>query len=215
MAGFTRHGGRQAIENWIIGYLKLVSSGGRLREETKFIEKAIVLINQVFGHPCCDSPTSVVSFITPYDNQLTHTIEQLVNKDRITRRSFRLSLLRILDILNGYLYGCCTETVTINYLASTPPASVILQVFDPISGDVLFASNPIGGNTQTFTVSTKYFGPASFMKVCLLTITPPAGGHTEFTVSDGTGVLATATVAGTVCSTEVKPLQTVYNISQS
>lgn len=212
--GFTNRPNRKAIETWIEGYLKLVSSGNRLREERKFIEKAIIMINKVFGHPCCDNPTSIIDFGTPYDNQLTNTIRNLIINGNIIRRSFRLSLQRILDILNDYLYGCCTNVLTINYLGGLSPTTVLMEVYDIVSGDLIYTTTALGGFIQTISLPSKYFGPAALVKVCLTNITPPPGITTN-KLSDTSGVLVSAVAVGQSCSSILKPLQSSYNIQQS
>lgn len=212
--GFTNRPNRKAIETWIEGYLKLISSGNRLREERKFLEKAIVLINQIFGHPCCDDPTDVVSFITPNDNQLTHTILQLLQKGNIIRRSFRLSLIRIRTLLNKYLYDCCLETLTINYLGGLSPANTLVQIFDLISGDLIYTTTSLGGTVQTVSLPAQYFGRVALIKVCLTNLTSPPG-ITKNKLSDTSGVLVSASGLGQTCGSIFKPLQPSYNVQQS
>src|SRR5580692_467859 len=105
-----------ALEFWVQAYLKKLSKSFNRRSEEKYIQKAIMMINIVFGAPCCFDPVNVVNLITPNDNTLTHTVRQLLQPDKIIRRDYRLSLFRILDILNDRLYGeCCTDTLTITY----------------------------------------------------------------------------------------------------
>lgn len=108
--GFTKRPNRKSFENFVSGYLKLVSSGARLREERKFIEKAIVLINLELGIPCCQNPTSVVSLVTPHENDLTRVIREAIKNATIERRSFLYALKRVLKELQTYLQGCCPIT---------------------------------------------------------------------------------------------------------
>lgn len=108
--GFTKRPNRKSFENFVSGYLKLVSSGARLREERKFIEKAIVLLNLELGIPCCENPTAIVSLITPHENELTRVIREAIRNAAIDRRSFLHAINRVLVQLQDYLNGCCITT---------------------------------------------------------------------------------------------------------
>lgn len=205
-----RRPGQQALEVWTKGYLKRLSKSFNRRAEAKYIEKAIMMVNIIFGQPCCSDPENFINLITPNDNQLTHTFRQLLQKDKIVRREYRLSLLRILDMLNDRLYGdCCNQTVTFTY-DGVSPANVTAQFFDLVTGDPLFVTTISGGTVQSFVLPAKYFGAASLIRVQLtVSIAPPS--LESYTLSDQNDtVYEQATSLGITASQVFNPLQPNY-----
>jgi hypothetical protein len=205
-----RRPGQQALEVWTKGYLQKLSKSFNRRSEAKYIEKAIMMVNIVFGEPCCSDPENLINLITPNDNTLTHTFRQLLHKEKITRREYRLSLLRILDMLNHRLYGdCCDQTITFTY-EGVSPANVTAQFFDLVTGDPLFATTISGGTVQQFVLPAKYFGAASLIQVQLtVSVAPPS--LENYTLSDQNFVVyAQATSLGITASQVFNPLQPNY-----
>lgn len=215
LPGFTKRPNRKPIEALVDGYLRLVTSGNRLRQERKFIEKAIVIINTIFGHPCCDNPSSEIDLITPYDNQLTTSLKNILTNNAIIRRSFRLALMRILDRLNDYLYGCCTETLTFNFPAGILGTLLQVQVIDSVSGKLIYTTTVQNNTVQTVVLSQKYFGPGGSVKICLNILTP-AGGITNYYVNNNLSqTLVIGKTVGVVCGTIVQPLAISYTVTQA
>lgn len=211
--GFTNRPNQKPIEAIVRAYLRLITSGARLREERKFIIKAIIMINQVFGHPCCDIPTSVIDYGTPYDNQLTNTIRNMIINGNVIRRSFRLALTRILNILNEYLYDCCTETLTVSFTTGDP-TDLTVNFTDVVTGDVLFSTTTIGGTTQTITLPAKYFGMGALIKVCMNIISAPTSPAVD-TVLTGVQILVSSGVVGSTCSTILQPAKNSYTVTEA
>ena len=202
-----------ALETWIRNYVKqYFSKTFNRRSEAKFIEKAIMMINIIFGHPCCDDPENVITLITPNDNLLTHTVRQLLQRDKIVRRDYRLSLFRILDLLNNALYGeCCTESLTITY-EGVSPSGVTAQFTDIVTGDLIFSTTTIGGNVQAIQVPKKYFGSAALIQVQLNVISAPVSPNT-YEITDGTDVYVNTGMIGIITSHIFNPLQSNYIIT--
>jgi hypothetical protein len=223
---FTHHGffnkknmsgrrpGQTSLEIWIRGYLKQkLSKTFNRRAEAKFIEKAIMLINIVFGHPCCDDPENVVNLITPNDNDLTHTVRQLLHRDKIIRREYRLSLFRILDLLNDFLYGeCCTTEITLNYSGGAEASGVTAQFYDLVTGDFIFSTTSAGGVSQSALVPSKYFGAAALISVQLTVLTTPVSPNT-YELTDSANVYIDTALPGITKSNVFNPLQPVYTIN--
>lgn len=201
-----------ALELWIDAYLKKLSKTFNRRSEAKFIEKSIMMINIIFGQPCCSDPENVITLITPNDNTLTHTVRQLLQKDKIVRRDYRLSLFRILNRLNNVLYGeCCDGSLTITY-EGVAPSGVTAQFFDVISGDVIFSTTTIGGIVQQASIPAKYFGAAALIGVQLTILSSPSSPNT-YQITDGVNVYVNTAALGTTTSSILLPLQPNYIIN--
>jgi hypothetical protein len=127
--GFTRRPNQKPIEALAYGYLRLITSGARLRQERKYLQKAEAIINMILNSPCCSDPTAVVDLITPYDNQLTIALKDLLTNNPIVRRSFRLALERILNTINTYLRGCCFLSI-VDFSGNVITNDNALAVFD-------------------------------------------------------------------------------------
>lgn len=210
LPGFTKRPNRKPIEPLVAAYLRLVTSGNRLRQERKFIEKAIAIINQILGHPCCDDPIAVVDLITPHDNQITTSLKNILTNNPIVRRSFRHALFRLLDLFNKYLYYCCTEVLTVNF-TTVAPADATISFADLVTGDVLFNTSTTGGTTQTTNLPAKYFGPGALIKVCINIINAPTlPAVDKVTSSDGT--LVQASTLGTTCGTLFTKANHTYTV---
>jgi hypothetical protein len=209
-----RRPNEQAIEIWIAAYLKKLSKTFNRRAEAKFIEKAIMRINLVFGHPCCDDPENFVNLITPNENTLTHTVRQLLQRDKLIRRDYRLSLFRILNNLNNVLYGqCCDAPVTVNFTGGALPANVLVTFTDLVTGAFITSTLTTGTDTQSALVPAKYFGGAALISVQMTIINAPGSTNT-FQLTDATGlVYANGAVPGVIASHIFKPLQSVYTIN--
>lgn len=208
-----RRPGQTGLETWIRGYLKKLSKTFNRRSDAKFIEKAIMLINIVFGHPCCDDPENVVNLITPNDNELTHTVKQLLQRDKIIRREYRLSLFRILDLLNDVLYGkCCVDTVTVSFTSPTVSTGSILQLNDIVTGDLILSTVITEGSVQTFQVPAKYFGEAALIQVSLNVISFPGGETSYQVIANSTIYLNTGSI-GVTNGNVFTPLQSSYTIN--
>jgi len=207
-----RRPGQQAIEVWTKAYLQKLSKSYNTRSEAKFIEKAIMMVNIIFGQPCCSDPENFINLITPNDNQLTHTFRQLLQKDKLVRREYRLSLFRVLDMLNDRLYGkCCDGVVTFDY-SGVNPSGVTAQFYDLVTGDLIFATNPTGPDVQQFTVPAKYFGAAALIQIQLNVIAAPPTLD-NYTVSDQNDVVYfQATQAGVTTTQIFNPLQPIYTL---
>ena len=214
LPGFTKKPGLKPIEYLVQAYLRLITSGKRLREERKFLEKAIAIINQILGHPCCDDPEAVVNLITPYENQITTSLKNVLLGGAIVRRSFRHSLFRMLNLLNKYLYDCCTEVLTVNF-TSAVPTDVTVNFSDLVTGDLLFSTTTIGGTTQSITLPAKYFGPGALIKVCINVINAPTFPNTDSISSTSTGVLVSSSTVGETCSNIFTSLQSSYTVTQA
>ena len=207
-----RRPGQQAIEIWTKAYLQKLSKSNNTRSEAKYIEKAIMMVNVVFGQPCCSDPENLINLITPNDNQLTHTFRQLLQKDKLVRREYRLSLFRILDMLNDKLYGeCCDNVVTFNY-AGVSPSGVTAQFYDLVSGDLIFFTNPSGPSIQQFTIPAKYFGAAALIQIKLTVAAAPSGIHT-YELTDQSGEVYINTAQLGISSSQIfNPVQTTYTL---
>jgi hypothetical protein len=207
--GYTNRPNRKPIEYLVDAYLDLITSGNRLRQERKFLEKAIKIINTILGHPCCDEAASVIDLGTPYDNQITTSLKNVLLGGTIVRRSFRYALFRMLDKFNKYLYDCCTETLTVTF-STASATNVTVSFTDLVTGDVLFSTTTIGGNTQSITLSAKYFGPGALIKICMNVITPPV------VLNDADlNPIIHSNIAGTVCNTNFGPLLSHYIVTNS
>lgn len=213
LPGFTRQAGRKPIEYLVIAYLRLITSGNRLRSERKFLEKAIVIINRILGHPCCDDETAVVDLITPYDNQITTSLKNILLGGEIVRRSFRHSLFRLLDLLNKYLYDCCTETLTVNFTTAAA-TDVTVNFTDVVTGQVLYTTTTVGGASQAINLPARYFGPGALVKVCMNVINAPTAPAVD-TVSAGATTVVSSGVVGQVCATTLGPIQPTYTVTQA
>lgn len=209
-----RRPNEQAIEIWIDGYLKKLSKTFNRRAEAKFIEKAIMRINLVFGQPCCSDPENFVTLITPNENALTRTVRQLLQPDKIVRREYRLSLFRILNKLNNVLYGqCCDAPVSVIYTGGALPANVTVSFSDLVTGDLIFSTTTTGADTQSLSVPAKYFGAAALIKVTM-TVINALGGASTFELTDESGeVYANSGIVGITSSHVFKSLQPVYTIN--
>jgi hypothetical protein len=207
-----RRPGQQAIETWTKAYLQKLSKSYNYRSEAKFIEKAIMMVNIVFGQPCCSDPENLINLITPNDNQLTHTFRQLLQKDKLVRREYRLSLLRILDMLNDSLYGkCCDQTVTFTF-DGVSTANATAQFFDLVTGDLIFSTAISGATVQQFSVPAKYLGAAALVKVQLTVYVAPAALD-NYTLSDSNDIVyLNATQLGITSSQIFNPLQLNYTL---
>jgi len=197
LPGFTKRPNRKPIEPLVAAYLRLVTSGNRLRQERKFIEKAIAIINHILGHPCCDDPIAIVDLITPHDNQITTSLKNILTNNPIVRRSFRHALFRLLDLFNKYLYDCCTEVLTVNF-TTVAPTDATVSFSDLVTGDVLFNTTTTGGTTQTATLPAKYFGPGALIKVCINIINGPSIPNVYKIISSD-GTLLQSNLLGTSC----------------
>lgn len=213
LPGFTRKPGRKPIEPLVAAYLRLITSGNRLRSERKFLEKAIAIINRILGHPCCDDALAEVDLITPNENQITTSLKNILLGGAIVRRSFRHSLFRLLDLLNKYLYDCCTETLTVAFTTALP-ANVTVNFTDVVTGDVLFSTTTTGGASQSIILPSKYFGPGALVKVCMNVITAPTA-PAVITVSSGATAIVSSGVVGQICATTLSPVQASYTVTQA
>lgn len=215
MARKVNHGsrgvGQKPLEQFVIAYLKRITSTSNISSEVKFLEKAIALIHQFLGIPCC-YPGAVGSLITPHDNQLTIAIKAAITNSSAIRRGFLLSLKKILDLLNFYLYGCCTANVTITFAGAAVPANYVLQFIDLATGNLIYQTLTTATSPITATLSTQYFGPAAAVQVCLNVVHYQS---TPVTVKAGANLIITANAAGVACNTSaVGPLSSAYTITQ-
>lgn len=193
-----RHIDRTAIETWIEGYLKVITSKARLREERKFLQKAIALINIILtGGPCCTGDS--VSLITPYDNQLTHTILQILQKDNIVRRTYRKSLIRIVNLITKLLYGCCCTNVTFTFVLGSgiTTSDTQAQFFDSVTNELIGQTSLDGDTVQTLCIPVKYFN-SSQVNICLNSPVSPSPNEYQLRDQDG-NVIVHSTVSGQFC----------------
>lgn len=214
MARKVNHGGRtvhqSALEEFVIGYLKRITSTSNKNSEIKFLEKAIALINQFLGIPCC-YPGSVGSLITPHDNQLTIYIKSQITNNSVIRRGFLLSLKRIIRLLNFYLYSCCTQSLTITFAGGALPANYGLIITDIVTGNLVYQTSTLDSSPIIVDLSQQYFGPAAAVKVCL-NIINYSGSVVNLT--NDSGLVVTANASGITCPTSVGPLSSTYTITQ-
>lgn len=207
----SRGVGQKPLEQFVIGYLKRITSTSNKNSELKFMEKSIALINQFLGIPCC-YPDAVGSLITPHDNQLTITIKAAITNNSTIRRGFLLSLKRIVNLLNFYLYSCCTENTVITFAGAALPANYVLTFTDLVTGALIYQTSTDGTSPITATLPAQYFGPAAAVQVCLNVVNYQS---TTVTVSTVNGVIITRNAAGVGCNTSaVGPLLSAYTITQ-
>jgi hypothetical protein len=215
MARKVNHGGRgvgqKPLEQFVIGYLKRITSTSNKNSEIKFIEKSIALINQYLGIPCC-YPGSVGSLITPHDNQLTITIKSAITNNSAIRRFFLLSLKRIVNLLNFYLYSCCTDNLVITFAGGAIPANYVLTITDLVSGDLIYQTLTTATSPITVALPAQYFGPAAAVQVCLNVV--HYIGHVVNVTDVNHVPVVSANAAGVTCPTVVGPLSTAYTITQ-
>jgi hypothetical protein len=209
--GFTNRPNQKAIERIVDAYLNLISSGNRLRQERKYLEKSIIIINKILGHPCCDIADSVIDFGTPYDNQITNALKAIFFAGQPVRRSFRYALFRMLAKFNVYLYGCCTTTLTITY-SDALPANVTVNFTDVVSGTVLFTTTTTGGTTQTITLPSQWFGPGVLIQACINVINAPGSGSYEL-VDPNDNIVVESAIVGDTCASTLGPLQASYTVT--
>jgi hypothetical protein len=215
MARKVNHGGRgvdqKPLEQFVIAYLKRITSTSNKNAEIKFIEKSLALINQFLGIPCC-YPDATGSLITPHDNQLTITIKSAITNNSAIRRGFLLSLKRIVNLLNFYLYSCCTATTVITFAGDALPANYVLQFKDLVTGDLIYQTSTLDSSPITVTLPAQYFGPAAAVQVCLNVVNYQS---TTVTVSTDAGTIITANAAGVICNTSaVGAIVPAYTITQ-
>lgn len=210
--GYTNRPNKKGIEYLVDSYLDVITTGNRLRQERKFLEKSIILINKILGHPCCDVSNGVIDFGTPNNNQITTSLENILFGGSIVRRSFRTALFRMLAKFNTYLYGCCTTLLTVTY-QDVAPANATVNFTDIVSGDVLFSTKISGGNTQTIELPSQWFGPAALIRACITNINAPGSGSNK--LNNGGSVIVSSSTIGSTCATSIGPLQTSYTITNS
>ena len=207
---------QSGLEEFVIGYLKKFPKGANKDASRVFIQKAIAQINLFLGHPCCDTATPTSNLITPRDNELTRTITTMLQKSnpgKVIRRFQLLALHRTLDRLNAAIYGCCTETVTITFDGTVPPANTNVQIYDVVTDTLLFASSA-SGTTQIATLPLKYFAKTGLVKICLNNNVAPSGVHANQVLDSNHVVLLNATGTGQTCSTTIGPLGNAYTVHQ-
>lgn len=215
MARKVNHGGRgvdqKPLEQFVIAYLKRITSTSNKNGEIKFIEKAIALINQFLGIPCC-FPGAAGSLITPHDNQLTISIKAAITNNSAIRRGFLLSLKRIVNLLNFYLYSCCTANTVITFAGAALPVNYVLTFTDLVTGALIYQTPTNGTSPITATLPAQYFGPAAAVQVCINVVNYQS---TIVTVSTVNGTIITRNAAGVGCNTSaVGPLIAAYTITQ-
>jgi hypothetical protein len=199
------------LEQFVIGYLKKITSTSNSQGEYKFLEKSIALINKFLGLPCCLTNPSNYNLITPNDNQLTNTIRTTLLNNKVIRRGFLISLKRILDRLEFALYGCCTLTSQFLFMGSFSPADVTVSLKDEATGVVLFTTNLID-ISQSVTLPAKYFGPNAFISACLNIVNSPSPNN--FVLYDNnSNVIVSSNTIGTTCGL-IEPAQAVYRIQK-
>lgn len=210
MARIVNKGGRSVhqtpLEQFVIGYLKRITSTSNFSGEFKYLEKSVALINKFLGFPCCLEDAATYTLITPNDNQLTNMIRTTLLNNKVIRRGFLLSLHRILDRLNFALYSCCTLESEIIF-SSANPANVRITLTDAITGDLLAETNLVDSN-QVFLLPAKYFYPNGIVKACLNIVNDPSPN--SYALLDGDfNPIVTASSVGTHCGV-IKPTLAIY-----
>ena len=91
------------LESYVRAYLKQNTRGRTL--QTKFITKALALVDEKLGVPCCLDPTSSIDLVTRFDNDLTNTVRMMLVS--LPKRGNVQELNRVHRLLYRYLNPPC------------------------------------------------------------------------------------------------------------
>lgn len=90
------------LELYVIAYLR---QNGRKQIGKNFVRKALALVDEKLGVPCCVDPGSSIQFYTRFDNDFTNTVRAMVLS--LPKRGNKQALNRVHRILYKYLNPPC------------------------------------------------------------------------------------------------------------
>lgn len=120
---------KSQLEIFVETYLKSLKSHLVKRSDRKYIQKAINMIIAITtDSPCCTNPDDTIELFTPFDNKLTSTVSELLQK--IDRRRHKQSIERTLNLLRNILVSTCCNLQPINVVidSSCSPTPVSLKI---------------------------------------------------------------------------------------
>lgn len=98
----AQHGIEQFVSFWISKF----RNSNELRQEKRYVEKAIKQIEFFLNPPCCVDPEATIEF-RRLDNDLTRFISAQIAQEAFDRRKWKKSLQRAINALKALLDGCC------------------------------------------------------------------------------------------------------------
>lgn len=91
-----------ALELFVTAYLRQTS---RRSIGKKYIQKAVSLIDQKLGIPCCEDPTATINLYTRFDNLFSTTVAMML--EGLPKTGNVQSLTRVKRKLNNFITPPC------------------------------------------------------------------------------------------------------------
>ena len=96
------HKAYSPLELYVIAYLK---QGSRKRIGRTFVEKALALVDEKLGIPCCIDPGATINLHTRFNNDFTNTVQMMLAS--LERKGNVRALNRVHRLLYTYLNPPC------------------------------------------------------------------------------------------------------------
>src|ERR1035437_8658333 len=91
-----------ALELYLKSYFK---TNARKRIEKTYVRKALALVNEKLGIPCCENPNATINLFTRFNNNFSNGVQMLLTG--MTKTGNVKSLERSRDILENYITPPC------------------------------------------------------------------------------------------------------------
>jgi len=90
------------LELYVESYLRGTS---RKLINKKFIQKALALVDEKLGVPCCANPSATINLFTRFDNDLTNTVRMMLVS--LPKKGNVQALNRVHKLLTNFLTPPC------------------------------------------------------------------------------------------------------------
>lgn len=95
------------LELYVKGFLR---TEGIRTIGKQYAQKAIALIDEKLGIPCCDDSTTTIDLVTRFDNNFTNTVKMLLTT--MVKTGNKQSLIRAKKYINNFI-TCCALKPTV------------------------------------------------------------------------------------------------------
>jgi hypothetical protein len=104
----------QQYNNALVLYIRTFAKSGSVNMQPIYLTKALAIINERLGIPCCSDPTGVINYGTMQTNNFTNAIQMIVNGTDPTYN--RKALVNAKNLLTQLINDQCCVLTNSRYL---------------------------------------------------------------------------------------------------
>lgn len=104
----------QQYNNALVLYIRTFAKSGKTNLQPIYLTKALAIVNERLGIPCCSDPDGVIDFGTMQTNNFTNTVQMIVNGTDPTYN--KLALQNARNLLIKLIEDQCCTLVNSRYL---------------------------------------------------------------------------------------------------